>query len=221
MTAIPSKTGDSPAKKWIPLLILGILGTFGVIAIYFFIPGHQSIDVLLMLVIVGLSTVGYARGIVAGALTIVFLYIATGIAAIFYQTITPYVGGIQQVLLFNLDASRGETVNRSSMALSFSLLTLVVWIILQVASRILVGNTRLLTIGILDNIGGIFVHVIIGVLVASLLFNAIGYGRSRSVHDRAKLRRTFNQVLYVHYTAQSFWFPGRPPPIYTYDLNVR
>ena len=56
--------------------------------------------------------------------------------------------------------------------------------------------------------------------MASLLFNTLGYGQLRSAHNNALLRSRFNQVLYLHYTAQSFWFPGKPPPLYAYDLNL-
>jgi hypothetical protein len=34
------------------------------------------------------------------------------------------------------------------------------------------------------------------------------------------LRPRFNQVLTLHYAAQSFWFPERSPPIYVYDLDL-
>jgi len=55
------------------------------------------------------------------------------------------------------------------------------------------------------------------VLVASLLFNASGYvPRLRRMHDDARLRPRFNQVISLLYTSQTFWFP-EPPRMYVYD----
>ena len=31
---------------------------------------------------------------------------------------------------------------------------------------------------------------------------------------------SWDRVLYLHYTAQSFWFPRGLPPIYAYDLDA-
>ncbi len=221
MTAIPPPPPENPAaRRWIPLLILGILATFGVMALYFLIPGFQPIDIGMMLVVVGISVIGYDRGTLRGVITIVILYVATGAAATLYQTVGPYVGNIQEILSFNLAATPEESVNRSALALAFSLLTVAVWGVLELIGRFAAPDTRLQA-GILDKIGGLFVHLVIGVLVASLLFNGIGYGRSRNIHNRALLRPTFNQVLYLYYKTQTFWFSRNPPPIYVYDLNVR
>jgi len=209
------------AKKTAPWLIISALGTVGVIVLYSLVPGFQPIELVLLLVVVGFSAVGYTQGIIRGIMTIVMLYVATGIAATFYPVITPYVGGIQQILSLNLNLPLSESMNHGTLALSFSVLTVITWIALEILDRGSFRDTSLPGLGTLDNLGGIFVYLVIGVLVASLLFNAIGYGRSRRVHDKALLRPIFNQVLHVHYTAQSFWFPRKPPPIYVYDLDLR
>jgi hypothetical protein len=210
-------------------LLIGVLGTAGVVALYFLVPGVQIVDLALLLVVVAFGALGCAQGIVRGAMTAVMLYIATGMAATFYPVPAPYVGTIQRLfgLMFagdtlrgDLGASIGENVTRDSLALSFGLLTVVTWVTLEAIVRTSFQDTHLPSLGILDNVGGFIVYLAIGALVASLLFNAIGYGRLRRVHNQALLRPRFNQVLTVHYTAQSFWFPERPPPIYVYDLDL-
>jgi len=210
------------AQKAIPPLILSALGTVGVVGLYFLVPGLQPIDIVLLLVVVGFSAVGYTQGILHGIMTIVMLYVATGVAATFYRMVTPYVGTIQWLLELpftrNLDTS--PSVDYDTLALSFGLLAVIAWGALEVISRASFRDTSLPRLGMLDNLGGILTYLVVGILVASLLFNAIGYGQQRHVHDRALLRPGFNQVLYLHYTAQWFWFPRRPPPIYVYDLDL-
>jgi len=204
----------------VPRLIFSTLGTVGVIVLYFLIPGFQPIDIILLLIVVAWGTAGYSQGTIRGIMTIIMLYVATGVAATFYQALSPYVGAIQQVLTLELSESSSANISNSTLALSFSLLTVIIWGMLELISRLSFRDTSLPGLGILDNMGGILVHLVIGIMIVSLLFNAIGYGRSRRVHDRALLRPKFNQVLYLHYTAQSFWFPRRPPSIYVYDLDL-
>lgn len=218
---VQHKSRRRPEKQGSPLLIIGTLGTIGVIALYFIVGDFQPIELLLMLIVVGFCAAGYTRGIIRGIMTFVMLYFATGIAATFYRMATPYIGGIQQALLFNVNATPGDIVNRSTLALSFSVLTAIIWGVLEIIGRVSFRDTTLPGIGILDKLGGVALHLAIGILVAALLFNAFGYGRSRPIHNAALLRPTLNQVLYVYYTTQSFWFPWTPPPIYAYDLDLQ
>jgi uncharacterized membrane protein required for colicin V production len=221
----PRKRSD---KKSIPSLLIGALGTVGVVALYLLVPGLQFIELVLMFVVVGFGAAGYRRGIIRGAMTIALLYVASGIAATLYPIPAPYVAAMGQffALVFTGNALSGELdvsnqkVGGGSLAISFVLLTVVIWAALEAIGRVAFRDTSLPRLGILDNWGGVVVHLVIGALVASLLFNAIGYGQLRPVHNKALLRRRFNQVLSVHYNAQSFWFPRTPPPIYVYDLDV-
>jgi hypothetical protein len=212
----------------IPLAI-GALGTAGVVAFYFLVPGVQFIELALLLVVVGLGALCCKQGIVRAAMSAVMLYIATGSAATLYPLPAPYVGAMQRVLgllltgnAFSSDAggSISQNVNRNSLALSFGLLTVLIWATLEALGRTSFRDTRLPRLGILDDASGFVVYVAVGVLVASLLFNTLGYGRWRRAHNEAVLRPRFNQVLTLHYAAQSFWFPERPPPIYVYDLDL-
>jgi len=175
---------------------------------------------VLLLLVVGFYTAGYAQNTLRGIMTMVMLYVATGVAATFYQATSPYVGAIQQVLALDLSTSTSVNVSHSTPALSFILLTVITWVVLEIIGRLSFRDTSLPGLAILDNLGGILTYLVIGILVTSLLFNAIGYGWSRRAHDQALLRPRFNQVLYLHYTTQSFWFPRKPPPIYVYDLNL-
>jgi hypothetical protein len=76
-------------------------------------------------------------------------------------------------------------------------------------------------IGILDNLGGVLVHLLIGALIAALIFNAFGYSKQwKGDYARAKLGRTFLTVIRIHYSTQSFWFPEGRPWFYTSGLRL-
>ena len=220
MTAIKPKEQKRTFARMIPPLIIGTLGVFGVAALYALGLGFRPIEFVPLLAIVCAVAMGYLRGIVRGILTIIILYIATAAAVLLYQAIGPYIHAIGQLFAFNMDASVEAGASRGSLAFTFILLTVIFWFLLEQIGRATFQTPDLPQIGILDKLGGVLVHLVVGVLVASLLFNAAGYGRSRPKHDAAYLRRTFNQVLYLHHTTQSFFFTS-PPPLYTYDLNAR
>ena len=198
------------AKDLVVPLIISVLGIAGIITLNFLIPDLQPIELVLLFVVVGFGAVGYMQDIVRGLMSAAMLYVAAGVAATFYQTTAPFVG-----------APFGDEVNRNILALSFGVLTAIIWITLEILGRTSFRDTKLPVVGILDNLGGVFTYLIIGVIVASLLFNTIGYGQlGRQAHNKAFLRPRFNQVLHLYYTTQSFWFPRRPPPIYAYDLDL-
>jgi uncharacterized membrane protein required for colicin V production len=221
MTAIkPPPPENIAARKWVPVLLIGITGLSVSLALYGVVGGFQPIELGLMILIALFAAFGYNRGTVRGIITIVALYISTGFAALFYPYLSPYVAALQQIARLNLEATI-DSATRSSIALTFLLLTLVIWVILEILRRVLLQDTGEPKTNILDNLGGVVVHVVVGFLIAALLFNAYGYGQSRPIHDRARLRPYFNQALYLHYSAQQFWFGGRPPQLYIYDLNAR
>lgn len=215
------KSKGRSAQEVVPPLILATLGIGGVILLYVLVPGFQSIE-LVLLAAVACVAAGYTQGIVRGIITIVILYIATGVAAVFYQVAAPYTGLVKAILTLPLTGNFSFDVvsDSGTLAFSFSLLTVLVWLVLEIAIRVSFQDTSLPGLGILDNLGGVIVYLIVGILVASLLFNALGYGRLRPAHDKALLRPAFSQVVYLHYVTQSFWFSGRPPAIYTYDLSL-
>jgi hypothetical protein len=194
----------------VPPLVFLLLGIAGVLALKFFILDLQHIELILLFVLVGFGAVGYTQNIIRGLMTAAMLYFASGVAATLYPITAPYIG-----------APFGEEVDHNVLGLSFGVLTVVIWVTLEALGRASFRDTRMPALGILDNIGSLFIYLAIGVLVVSLLFNTIGYGRlGRRAHNASLLRPKFNQVLYLHYTAQSFWFSRRPPPIYVYDLDL-
>jgi uncharacterized membrane protein required for colicin V production len=207
--------------KLIPTLLIGALGIAGIVALFLLVPGVQFIELVLLAIVVGIVAMGYRRGIIRGIISILFLYIATGIAATFYPIPAPYVAGIRQFLgsMSVGTVTQGE-LDGDSLAISFILVMLVTWIALEAIGHSASPDTSLPRLGILDNLAGVGVHLVVGVLVASLLFNAIGYGHLRRAHHKAVFRSRFNQVLTLHYGTQSFWFGESPPPIYVYDLDV-
>lgn len=217
---------ETAAQKWMPVLALAVLGVLGVLALYYFAPQligrrFQAIELVLMLVMVGFTALGYYRRLVRGVISVLSYYVATGMATLVYRPLTPYVGSVLEALQFNFDVTAAESTTPGYYATTFFLVSLAAFVVLELLLWASFRDTRMSGLGVLDNLGGVLVYLILGVLAASMLFNLFGYGRSRPIHDRAVLRRTFNQALYVQYQAHSFWFSGNPPPLYTYDLNVR
>jgi uncharacterized membrane protein required for colicin V production len=198
------------AKDIIFPLVIGTLGAVGTIAANFMVPGFQGFEVALLLVMVIGATIGYNRRVVRGLVTIPFLYVATGFAAFTYEPAAPYIGA-------PFGDFREVEPTRIVKVFSFFVLMLAVWIALEGISRALFKDMSLPKLGILDNFGGVLVHFIIGILVAALLFNALGYtqrweggGSAR----KATLSPMLLQVVRAGYTTQSFWFPGKPPALY-------
>jgi len=63
------------------------------------------------------------------------------------------------------------------------------------------------------------IYLVIGLLIASLLFNVLGYSSSlRGQHNASVLRPVFNQIFKLVYASHIPWFPPQQPAIYTYDL---
>ena len=220
-TTVPFRPRRRTDPKLIPTLLIGALGIAGIVALFLLVPGVQFIELVLLAIVVGIVAMGYRRGIIRGIISILFLYIATGIAATFYPIPAPYVAGIRQFLgrMSVGTVTQGE-LDGDSLAISFILVMLVTWIALEAIGHSASPDTSLPRLGILDNLAGVGAHLVVGVLVASLLFNAIGYGHLRRAHHKAVFRSRFNQVLTLHYGTQSFWFGESPPPIYVYDLDV-
>jgi uncharacterized membrane protein required for colicin V production len=209
------------AKKWIPVLLIGIAGIFGAFGIWYMIlPDPKTIELTMLLVIVGLTAVGYLRGTVRGLLTIIIIYISSAAGALLYRTISPFVNVALAMLRLDINTTTDDPVSDSTRALSFILVMLVFWGIGELLRGAFFQGASLPEIGVLDNLGGVFMHIVVGVLVASLLFNAYGYGSSRPVHHKAALRPFFSQVVRLMVITQSFLFGGSPPPFYTYDLNA-
>jgi uncharacterized membrane protein required for colicin V production len=212
---VMAATGQDEAQKraargLVPPLVIGFLGIGAAVALYFLRGGFQSVELVLMFIVVAFGTLGYTQRIVRGVVALFFLYVATGLAATLYVTTAPYIG-----------APFSAQVTRGTLALSFIVLMAVFWIALEFISRRFFKDMGLTALGLLDNLGGLFVYFVIGVLVAALLFNALGYSHKwQRAHDQALLRQGFNQVVYLCYTSQSFWFPQTPPPIYVYDLSL-
>ncbi len=215
--------------------LLSAVGTAGIVVLYFLVPGFQPIELALLFIVVMIGAVGYTQRALRGVMTLVILYIATALAATFYRTIAPYVGTTLWVMLLVWRAAvsmvttghvaasviavvLSDEVTGDILAISFGVLVLIIWSILESASRASFQDTSLPFLRVLDNLGGVLIYLVIGTLVASLLFNTVGYGRLRRIHNSALLRPKFNQVLYLHYRTQSFWFSW-PPSIYVYDLD--
>jgi uncharacterized membrane protein required for colicin V production len=193
------------ASEIILPLVIGTLGAVGAI-LAFFVLDFSSVEVMLLLVIVAGATIGYNRRTMRGLVTIPFLYTATGFATLAYEDAAPYIGA-------PFGDFRETEPTRAVNVLSFFVLMLVVWIALEGISRALFRDMSLPKLGILDNFGGVFVHMVIGVLIAALIFNALGYvqhWRENGSARSAQLAPAFLQVTRAIYMTQSFWFSGTP-----------
>lgn len=219
-------TGQERAKRRaahqlvLPLLIT-LLGVAGSLAIFFLKGGFQPVELVLMFILTAFGAWGYMQCTIRGIMTVFFLYIATSLAATFYVITAPYVGAPFYVIpALYVGASFSYKVTPDILALSFVVLTVVTWVTLEFIWRQFFKDMSLPALGFLDNLGGFCVYFVVGILVVSLLFNAMGYSdKFRDAHDRAFLRPQFNQVVRLWYISQSFWFSQNPPLIYVYDLD--
>jgi len=209
--------------RGVTALIVETLGVLGIVAYTFLGPRQlRGLDVAMLFVVVSFAAYGTMRTIVRGLMTIVAVYLATGMAASFYPVLTPYSRSFLNALAYlGLSTAPAGDIDYSALALSFGIFTVVLWVILELLFRASFENTHLALLGLMDRVGGAIIYLVVGIVVATLLFNTIGYGvAGRAAHDQASLRPEFNQVLRLYYQGQSFWFPGRPPGIYVYDLNT-
>lgn len=197
----------SPQETLVPLLMAAV-GIGAVLAVYFLAIGFQPLELVLIIVAIVFGALGYPQNILRGIMTAAFAYVATGVAATYYMHLAPYIG-----------APFGDQVTPTIRVLSFILLTAVVWAALETVGRLTIRDTSLPALSFVDNIGGLLIYLAIGILVASLLFNAAGRVPNwRRMHDAARLRPVFNYVIALLYRSQSFWFGEHAPAIYVYDL---
>jgi hypothetical protein len=195
----------------IPLLI-GMLGVVGVVLASILGGGFGFIDVVLLIVVVAFAAVGYTQRFLRGMMTIPFLYIATGAAATFYVAAAPFIGA-------PFGDYREVAPPARVRAFSYMVLLLVIWIPLEAIARSFLKDTSFPRLGFLDNLGGVFVYTVIGLVVIALIFNAIGYGqRWRGGLNRAGLRPFVRDIMRILYAIQGFWFPPDQPRIYTAGL---
>jgi hypothetical protein len=202
------------AKDIIIPLLIGTLGAVASIVATMMVPGFIGLEVLFLLVIVIWVTIGYNRRTLRGVLTFPFLYIATAAAALLYEGASPYIGA-------PFGDFRETEPTRFVKTFSFFVLMLAIWIPLEGISRALFKDMSLPRLGLLDNLGGMMVHLLIGLLIAALLFNGFGYvQRWRGEVTKARLAPTFLTTIRLHYLTQSIWFPTRVPPFYRGALEL-
>jgi hypothetical protein len=224
MTLLERAEKKPTRSKGIVALIVVTLGTMGIVAYYFYGPRELGgMDMAMLFVIAGFAAYGTMQNIIRGLLTAIAMYLGTAIAATFYPVLTPYSRSFLNILTrAGVGGRPVGSVDTSALALSFAVAAVVLWLVLELLFRASLPDTHLPFLGFVDRIGGTLVYLVLGIFVAALVFNVIGYGAAgRTAHNRAALRPEFNQVVRLTYQAQSFWFPGRPPAIYAYDQSLR
>jgi hypothetical protein len=223
MTYLEKAQRPQPKSRGIPALILETLGTLGIVAFYFFGPRElRGLDMVLLFLALSFAAYGSMTTIIRGLTTAVSIYVATGVAATFYRILTPYARSFINIAM-NIGLGRPPigSVDYSALALSFAFIAVILWIALEALFRTFFPDTHLSFLGPVDRIAGALIHLFIGIVVVTLLFNTLGYGvAGRPAHNRASLRPEFNQVMKLYYQGQSFWFPRRPPAILVYDLDL-
>jgi len=223
MTYLEKAERPRDRSKGIAGLTIAALGTIGILAVHFRGPRElRGFDLFLLFLILGFAAYGTMRSIIRGLTTALSIYVATAVAATFYPALRIYSRSLINIAHAHL---RGRPpirpVDYSALALSFALIAIPVWAGLEGLFRVALPDAHLKFLGFLDRVAGAIVHLVIGVFVAALLFNFYGYGfTGRPAHDRASLRPEARQVMELFYRGQSFWFPRRPPAIYTYDLDL-
>ncbi len=224
MTLLEKAERKPTKSKGIIALIVITLSTVGVVIYYFYGSRElRGMDMAMLLVIAAFVGYGTMQYIIRGLLTAISIYLATAIGGTFYHVLTPYSRSFLNVLAkAGLARPPAARVDVSALALSFAIATVVLWIVLEVLFRASLPETHIALLGPVDRVGGTLIYMGIGIVVAALLFNGIGYGvAGRTAHNRASLRPAFNQVIKLTYQTQSFWFSGQPPAIYTYDQALR
>ena len=224
MTLLEKAEKKPEKSKGIVALMVALLGTIGIVVYTFYGSRDlRGMDIAMLFVIVGVAAYGVMQTIIRGLLTAVAIYLGTAIAGTFYYVLRPYARSFLNVL-GNIGLSRpplGE-VDTSALALSFAFAAVLLWLVLELLFRAALPETDIPFLGFADRIGGMFVYLAIGLVVAALLFTVIGYGAAgRAAHNKASLRPEFNQVMKLTYQTQSFWFPRHPPAIYAYDQDLR
>jgi hypothetical protein len=223
MTYLEKAQRPRRKSRGIPALILATLGTLGIVA-YFFLGSRElrGFDLLLLFLILGFAAYGSMNTIIRGLTTAVALYVATGVAATFYTGLTPYARSFINIAMdIGLGSPPIGEIDYSALALSFAFLAVILWVALEALFRTFFPATHLSFLGPMDRVASVLLHLLIGIAVATLVFNTIGYGLAgRPAHNKASLRPEANRVMELYYQGQSFWFPRRPPPIYVYDLDL-
>jgi uncharacterized membrane protein required for colicin V production len=219
------KAEKKPTKsKGVIALIFATLCTIGIVVYVFYGPRDLRVmDVAMLFIIVAVGAYGTMQTIIRGLLTALAIYLGTAVAGLFYYLLTPYARSFLNVLgTIGLGGRPPGRVDTSALALSFFVIAGVLWLILELLFRAALPETHITFLGPMDRVGGTLVYLAIGIVVASLSFNVIGYGTAgRTAHNRASLRPAFNRVIELTYRTQSFWYPGGPPAIYAYDQDLR
>jgi len=191
-----------------PPLILATLGMVLILTLGYAKPGLQLLDLIVLVVAVLFCALGYMRNLIRSMGSTVIIYLATGLAVRFYILAAPYIG-----------SPLGEVVTRNALTLSYMVLAIAFLVLFESVTKALFSETTIPWLGFLDHWLAAGVYLVVGLLVASLLFTVLGYSSwFRAQHDASPLRPLYRQAFRVVYSSHILWFPPQTPSIYTYDL---
>lgn len=220
MTLLEKAEKESTESRGLLAVIVAALCVIGIAAYYFYGSRQLNLmDVAVLLVITGFVAYGTTQNILRGVLTGISIYLATAITGTFYRVLTPYARSF-----LNLLGGRGLNgpppggTDTSALALSFAFAALLLWVVLELLFRAALPDTHLAFLGPVDQVGGAIVYLVVGIAVAALVFNLVGYGTAaQTAYQTASLRPELNDVMDLIHQSQSFWFAGDPPAIYAYE----
>lgn len=173
-----------------------------------------ALDILLALIVLTLAALGAVRRTVRQVFSLGICYLATLAAGALY----PYAATF-------LTAIGGRTPTLTQFIV-FWILFAVATVALEISLKKGFPDTSLPSLGILDNLLGLVLGGIWGVLVASLLLATMAYAPRETwgtalapmraafaaLADEAALRPLLAQALRLYLRAHTLWFPV-PPPI--------
>lgn len=224
MTLLEKAQHKKTTSKGTVALIVAALGAAAIASYYIWGPRElRGMDAGMLFIIIAFAAYGTTEGIIRAAMTATALYLSTAIAGTFYAALTPYSRSLLGALAgLGLASPAAGNADLPALAVSFAFAAGVLWVILEILFRAALPEARLAPLGFVDRVGGAALYLAIGIIVAALLFRLLGMGvADRAAHNAAVLRPEFNRVTGLVYRAQSFWFAGRPPVIYTYGGILR
>ncbi|MCJ7736403.1 MAG: CvpA family protein [Anaerolineae bacterium] len=206
-----SHTASSERQRVSPFppVIIATLGTISLLVYGYMTPRFQLMEFGVLFVAILFCAVGYTQNVVRSLASGVALYLTAGLAVRFYVGAAPYIG-----------SPFGEEITRNILTLSYVVLALAFWALLESLSRAFLRDASLPWLGFFDHLSAAVVYLILGLLVASILFTVLGYSSQlRGQHNASVLRPVFNEIFRPVYISQTPWFAQRSPAIYAYDIH--
>ncbi len=178
-----------------------------------------AMDFLLVLIFLALCVVSAVQGLIRSLFSLLVAFLATVAAGLLYPYMATFVSAIG-----------GKTPTLTHFVV-FWILFVGATVALEIALRKGFPDTRLPSLGFLDNVLGILPGILWGLIVISLLLFSMGYAPQQTwgkilgslrvatdyLYDSSGLRPLLAQFLSFYLTLHRLWMPV-PPPILGHGL---